>query len=172
MILDKYQTANLQEMLLAVQERARNQGWGKIRARRMARMVIQCGLTESSLHNYSSVRIPESKQYGDPGWIGGDHYSVGVMQQQPIPFLNGGGWGSVKDCMTPKLATHLFMARATDIGSDSFTVRPALAIQHVQVSAFADGSNYKINRAQAVEIVRKFWDTSSKKVIPINKNGA
>lgn len=66
----------------------------------------------------------------------GDRDSVGLFQQRTSQ-----GWGTVEQIMNPRYAAGKFFSSLkghTERGEES----PWLAAQHVQRSAFADGSNY------------------------------
>lgn len=65
----------------------------------------------------------------------GDHGSLGIFQQQ-FPW-----WGTIDELMNPATATRKFVEKYRETGgNDKPTPR---AIQDVQQSAVADGSNYK-----------------------------
>jgi hypothetical protein len=81
---------------------------------------ITCGIDESGLYN-------------NPG---GDRDSVGVFQQRPSQ-----GWGTVAECMDVAHAATSFYKQFLQLSNrDSMSV--GQAIQTVQRSGTADGSNY------------------------------
>lgn len=81
---------------------------------------IMTSITESGLRNINY----------------GDRDSVGLFQQRTSQ-----GWGTIEQIMNPRYSSGKFFSVLkghTERGSES----PWLAAQHVQRSAFADGSNY------------------------------
>lgn len=153
-ILTNKQVENGTAVLHAVQERAHNQSWEKKRARRMARMAIQCCKTESNMWVYANVGNSESQALPHDQ-VGSDHDSVGMFQQR-VP-----SWGTTADCMDPKKSCHKFMDRAAEVGADNFVkgLPPRLAIQRVQVSFDPNGWNYAASRPFALWFVLRHWNT-------------
>jgi len=158
-------------ILAAVQHRARHHGWSRRRARQVGRMCIMCALTESELRVYANEGNAESRrllaEFARQGYataIGSDHASVGPFQQQ-VP-----GWGDTADCMDPAKSTWKFLGALADKGADAFHkpfgTYPDLAdrIQSVQVSAFADGSNYRANRWRSQRFMFFHWNYLTRSV--------
>lgn len=156
-MLSPKQIKNGEAVLSAVAARARSKRWGRLRAKRMARMVIECCLAESNLlifaneYNAESLRLPHDA-------VGHDHDSVGMFQQR-VP-----SWGTTHDCMDPVISCHKFMDRASEVGADRFWMRRALAIQKVQVSYDASGSNYAAHADEATAFVYAHWDTRNRRL--------
>lgn len=102
-------------------------------------IALMVGLQESGLKNLANTTVPESQQYPHDG-EGADHNSVGIFQQRP------GGWGTVKELMTPTYEAQAFFGgpKGPNHGSPRGlldvanwqTMQPTVAAQTVQVSAF------------------------------------
>ena len=99
-------------------------------------IVLATGMEESSLHNYSNPKVPASLSYPSDGVpaSGGDHLSVGPLQQQA-----GMSWGTVDQLMHPDWQAKQFLTRLLQIPNWQ-AIAPTQAAQAVQVSAF--GSAY------------------------------
>lgn len=87
-------------------------------------IALMVALTESGLRNLTY----------------GDRDSVGLFQQRA-------SWGSVATRENPTASANLFYDRLDHVNTGSLS--PWLAAQAVQISAFADGSNYKAQYATA-----------------------
>jgi hypothetical protein len=136
--LVRAQRLNGTVVLYRIGQRARRGSWSLLDTRRTCRMAIACCMTESSLWIYANTRVPESLEHYHE-LVGEDHRSVGLFQQQ-TPM-----WGSAAECMDPIASTDLFVDVCLDMGLTrvSSGVPGWEAIQQVQRSAFADGSNYR-----------------------------
>ncbi|HEY2041166.1 MAG TPA: hypothetical protein VGH11_00725 [Jatrophihabitans sp.] len=88
---------------------------------RAAEIALMTADAESSLRNLHS----------------GDRDSQGLFQQRPSQ-----GWGSVAQVTDPVHATQSFLSRLKSVTGWQ-SQAPWLAAQAVQVSAYADGSNYQ-----------------------------
>lgn len=122
---------------------------------RDAAIAVMTALTESSLRNV---------EYGDE--VGPD--SRGLFQQRD-------SWGPLEVRMDPAQATGLFLDRLTAEGlklyrtstlvnadeSSRATFAPWMVAQSVQISAFANGSNYEAKYSQAVSVVRAIMGDSA-----------
>jgi hypothetical protein len=90
---------------------------------RLQRIVIMTVMTESGGHMYANANIASSLKLPHDA-VGNDHHSVGLFQQQVgSDGSNAFGWGTVAQCMD------------VDHSVDAF----------LQISAFPDGSNYRLN---------------------------
>lgn len=153
---DGAQVKNGLTILRVVREYQHDGNWSERYARRVARICIQCCLTESGLHNYASNVVPGSLQAPyDEGYVGHDHLSVGVFQQQ-VPM-----WGPVSVCQNVDRATRKFLERLLPI--DLHDQNVSMQIQRVQVSGFPDGSNYRQQRDRALAFMRQHWDATATK---------
>lgn len=98
-------------------------------------------LQESKLRMLANSSVPESLELPNEGY-GSDHDSVNMFQQRP------GGWGSVAELMDPDYAVRAFFGgpKGPNGGSprglldikDWETLKPGVAAQKVQVSAYPD----------------------------------
>ena len=105
-----------------------------------------CIMAESHFLMYANAAVPESLTYPHDA-LSTDHSSVGLYQQQ-----NFGEWGTVAQRMNVKASTQMFLQHLQRY--DWRNMSRAAAIQQVQRSRFADGSNYAIFETAAVEAVR------------------
>ena len=150
--MDSKQVANGRAVLAAVGDWSAQQHFGPGTARLCALAAIMCGLTESGLRVYANSNVPESMSLPHDA-VGSDHASVGIFQQQ-VP-----GWGTAADCMDPARSTIKFLTALKRQGQIP-PYRGALLwkrVQAVQVSAFADGSNYRRNWPAAVWFCARYW---------------
>lgn len=116
-------------------------------------IAVATALTESRLRNYAnnnpaypavrriSMALPHDA-------IGRDHDSVGLFQQRPIE--GGGGWGTVKDLMTPEISAAKFYGALLKVrGWERMEL--TVAAQTVQVSGYPDA--YADEESLAAQIV-------------------
>lgn len=105
------------------------------------KIALMTALQESKLRMLANSSVPESLELPNEG-VGSDHDSVNMFQQRP------GGWGSVAELMDPDYAVRAFFGgpKGPNGGSprglldikDWETLRPGVAAQRVQVSAYPD----------------------------------
>lgn len=105
------------------------------------KIALMTALQESKLRMLANSSVPESLELPNEG-VGSDHDSVNMFQQRP------GGWGSVAELMDPDYAVRAFFGgpKGPNGGSprglldikDWETMRPGVAAQKVQVSAYPD----------------------------------
>ena len=88
---------------------------------RAARIALMTAMTESGLQDLD---------YGDQD-------SLGLFQERPSQ-----GWGTPAQIMDPSYATDEFVGRLLSVPHWQ-QIAPWLAAEHVQHSAYLDGSNYK-----------------------------
>lgn len=144
-------TNNGKTILLQVAKEAKRRKWSTHAAWRVARMAIMCAMTESNMLNDANPNVAGSLALPHDS-VGNDHDSVGVFQQQ-VP-----GWGSVAECQSIPYATQHFVAALEADGYAQWAGPPlAKRIQAVQVSAYADGSNYQKNNARSAVFVTAHW---------------
>lgn len=93
------------------------------------RIALMTALTESGLQNLGPKQ--------------GNDGSLGIFQQRASE-----NWGTAAQEMDPEDATAMFVHRFLQVPHWQ-TIKPWMAAQDVQRSAFADGSNYKRNWARA-----------------------
>lgn len=105
-----------------------------------------CIMAESQFVMYANAAVPESLTYLHEA-LSTDGTSVGLYQQQ-----NFGEWGTVAQRMNVKASTQMFLQHLQRY--DWRNMNRAAAIQAVQRSRFADGSNYAAWETAAVEAVR------------------
>lgn len=151
--MDPRQIANGRRILWAVADYAKEQRYNRLEARRAARLAIMCAMTESNLWQYANANLPESMALPHEQ-VGTDHASVGLFQQQ-VP-----GWGSAAQCMDPEHSTRHFL-RALQIKGElpPYAGRPLWErVQAVQVSAYADGSNYRRNAGASWRFIVTRWN--------------
>jgi hypothetical protein len=130
-------TRNGVVMLRQVALEAKARKWGKRQARRVAQMTTMCAMDESSMLVYANANNPESLALPHDA-VGHDHASVGMFQQQ-VP-----SWGTTAQCMSIPHSTAMFLQAMEARGFTDWDGPPLwLRIQRVQVSATADGSNYR-----------------------------
>jgi hypothetical protein len=113
---------------------------------RLQRIAIMTVMTESGGHMYANANIPTSLKLPHDA-IGNDHHSVGLFQQQVgSDGSNTFGWGTVQQCMDINHSVDAFLRTLKN--KDLHMWRgPSLWLrcQYVQISAFPDGSNYRVN---------------------------
>ena len=105
------------------------------------KIALMTALQESKLRMLANSTVPESLEFPNEG-VGSDHDSLDMFQQRP------GGWGSVAELMDPDYAIRAFFGgpKGPNGGSprglldiqDWETLRPGVAAQRVQVSAYPD----------------------------------
>lgn len=151
--MDSVQVLRGRQVLFAVADYGRANGWDKWTTRRAARMAIMCGMTESSLRVLANPNVAGSEDLPHDG-NGTDHASVGIFQQQ-VP-----GWGTAAQCMDPRLSTNKFLTQlGRRFGPTRFLGTPQwVMVQAVQVSAFADGSNYRRQARPSYWFVMRYWN--------------
>ena len=120
--------------------------------RQAALIALMTGLTESGMRVLTNPNDPAGNLYPSQG-VGYDHDSLGIFQQRP-------SWGSAAQRMDPIVSTGLFLDRLLAL-PDWRVVSPWRAAQAVQVSAFADGGNYRANLDRAEALLRDITDTAS-----------
>ena len=113
--------------------------------RRAALIALLTGLSESGLRVLANPKDPASALYPHQG-VGYDHDSLGIFQQRP-------SWGSAAQRMDPVVSTNLFLDRLLSLPGWR-SLAPWQAAQDVQVSAFADGSNYRQQLGRAAVLLR------------------
>lgn len=111
-------------------------------------IALQTACAEAILSNPASYKETWSLSWPHDWVAAGDHASVGEFQQQPW-------WGTHEQLMTVSLSCGQFLngngPGIPGLFSDNYwkTASTWLAAQHVQRSAFSDGSNYRIYDAFA-----------------------
>jgi len=95
---------------------------------RAAVIVLATARQESTLHNLANRAVPASLTLPNDG-LGGDHDSVGILQQRPSQ-----GWGTVAQLMDVATATRAFLGRLVKIPGWQ-TMPVTRAAQAVQRSA-------------------------------------
>ncbi|MGN6132357.1 MAG: C40 family peptidase [Nocardioidaceae bacterium] len=120
--------------------------------RQAALIALMTGLTESGLRVLTNPNDPGGSLYPSQG-VGHDHDSLGIFQQRP-------SWGSAAQRMDPVVSTGLFLDRLL-AQPDWRAESPWQAAQAVQVSAFADGSNYRANLDRAAMLLNDITATAS-----------
>ena len=111
--------------------------------------AIHCFMTimaESMWVMYANAAVPESLGYQHEA-LSTDATSVGLYQQQ-----NFSEWGTTAQRMNVKASTQMFLQNLNRL--EWRNMDRAAACQAVQRSAFANGSNYKVHEAAAIEQVR------------------
>jgi len=98
-----------------------------------AQLAVMTALTESGLENLG----PQSGNSG----------SVGLFQQRAAA-----GWGNVSEELDPVDAATMFLRHLLQVPHWQ-TIKPWVAAQDVQRSAFSSGSNYRRHWAAAQQIV-------------------
>lgn len=116
-----------------------------------AYIATETALAESGLQVYANANVPASLNLPHDA-VGYDHASVGIFQQQ-TPM-----WGTVAACMNPTTSTAKFLDALARVPWQSTT--NWAAAQAVQISAYADGSNYQKQDARAQQIVNALWATT------------
>jgi LysM repeat protein len=137
---------------------------------RGAHVALETALTESVLwmyangHNQRSLQLPHDR-------VGWDHGSVGLFQQQvggaPDSTAN---WGTTDELMDAVTSTGKFLDALGPLSSWQHKTN-WMACQDVQRSAFSDGSNYKENDPQAIQIGDALWGLSPTTPPPVSDSG-
>ncbi|GAA0815441.1 M23 family metallopeptidase [Spirilliplanes yamanashiensis] len=101
-------------------------------------IAVAVALVESRLKNYANdnPKYPAVRRISmalPHDAVGHDHDSVGLFQQRPVE--GDGGWGTVKELMTPEIAAGKFYDKLVTI-KDWKTRDLSEVAQAVQVSAF------------------------------------
>lgn len=109
-----------------------------------ALIALMTGLTESGLRRLTNPNDPAGNSFANDG-VGSDHDSLGIFQQRP-------SWGTAAQRMEPVASTNLFLDRLLSLPGWR-AAPPWQTAQSVQVSAFADGSNYRAQLDRAVGIL-------------------
>lgn len=112
-------------------------------SKRDCEIALMVALTESSMLMYANKNIPESLKYPHDA-IGSDHDSLGLFQQRA-------SWGSVKQRMDATYSAGAFYTALRRV-TNRDSLDPWIAAQKVQVSAFADGSNYRAKWPRAQDL--------------------
>jgi cell wall-associated NlpC family hydrolase len=109
-----------------------------------ALIALMTALAESGLRVLTNPNDPAGDSYASDG-VGSDHDSLGIFQQRP-------SWGTAAQRMEPVASTNLFLDRL--LSRPNWQAAPPWeAAQSVQVSAFADGSNYRAQMDRAISIL-------------------
>lgn len=116
--------------------------------KRAADISLEIALTESSLRMLANRRVPASMLLPHEG-VGSDHASLGLFQQQ------WPSWGTVSQLMSGPESTRRCLRALLRPGWTAGTNWEIA--QRVQVSAFADGRNYRANDALAIATRRALW---------------
>lgn len=138
-----------------------------------AHIVVMACLTESQMQMYANANVPTSVNYPyvpiswEPDGLGHDHASIGMLQQQVGPSyalpgtstVDDNTWGTPAQLMDPQYSATQFLNRL--VAFDWASMAPWLAAQQVQISAFADGSNYEVEYNRAVSLVDALWTGTS-----------
>ena len=111
-------------------------------------LCAACIMTESTFLMYANYNDPESMSLPHDA-VGHDGTSVGLYQQQNFPE-----WGTTQQRMNVRQSTRMFLNEL--VRQDWRNMDPARAIQAVQRSAFADGSNYAANIPAATTLVQTY----------------
>ena len=156
--MDKVQVLRGRQIGWAVADCAAEHGYTIREARRAFRLAIMCAMTESNLRVLANPNVPGSEAIEHDG-NGTDHASVGLFQQQ-VP-----GWGTAAQCMDVVHSTRHFLAALQSKGElPPFHGRPLWErVQAVQVSAYADGSNYRRNAVPSWRFVLRYWNLTGKR---------
>lgn len=109
--------------------------------------ALMVAITESSLLMYANSSVPSSLSYSHDA-VGHDTDSLGLFQQRP-----SAGWGSVAQLMNASYDAGKFYSVLRSKGQ-RIVQTPWAVAQSVQVSAYADGSNYQANWANAQEVFK------------------
>lgn len=160
-LLNKTQRKWATKVLVATAQWLDAQGISSSKQRfRVARMVLMCVRTESAFKMYANRNIPTSLTLPHDA-IGYDHNSVGLFQQQVgTDGSNSFGWGTVAQCMDAAHSTKVFLNRLNVApGPEALCKR----IQDVQVSAYADGSNYQKSYYWAYRYLLLHWSAAQRK---------
>ena len=114
-------------------------------------IALMVAITESGLQNYANANIPESLVIPHDA-VGSDHASVGIFQQQV------GIYGTAAQIMNVGNSASMFFSRLQ--GAPSAGLSPWAIAQEVQISAFADGSNYRANYNRAIALSAALFDST------------
>jgi hypothetical protein len=126
--------------------------------KRLADIALETALTESGLRMYANANNSESLRLPHDA-VGSDHGSVGLFQQQVGGAVNStADWGTTAELMSPVISTRKFLNALLRI--DWMAMTNWAAAQAVQRSAFADGSNYRANDADAIQLRKALWDST------------
>ena len=132
-------------------------------------IAVAVALVESRLKNYANdnPRYPAVRRISmalPHDAVGSDNDSVGLFQQRPIE--GDGGWGTVKELMTPEIAAGKFYDKLVTI-RDWKTRDLSEVAQAVQVSAFP--YRYGDEEPLATEIVNALTGGAAR--TPIGQDG-
>lgn len=105
---------------------ARSRGMGN----QAAKIALMTALQESKLLMYANSTVPESLKYPHDA-VGNDHDSLNFFQQRVMY------WGTVAQLMNPDYAINAFYVALSRVPNWQ-TLRPGVAAQKVQVSAYPD----------------------------------
>jgi len=152
--MDHVQVLRGRQIGWAVADYAHEHGYSRGQARRAFRLAIMCAMTESNLRVLANPNVTGSGDLPHDGW-GSDHASVGLFQQQ-VPR-----WGTAAQCMDVRHSTRHFLDALRTKGQlPPFRGAPLWErVQAVQVSAYADGSNYERNAGSSWRFVARYWNT-------------
>jgi hypothetical protein len=115
--------------------------------------ALMVALDESGLRNYANSTVPASLNLPHQA-VGHDTDSLGLFQQRP-----SAGWGTIDQLMTPSYAAGKFYDTLKKKVPNRANVTPWAAAQAVQVSAYADGSNYHAQYDNAVTLYKALGNT-------------
>ena len=130
-------------------------------------IAIATALVESNLKNYANdnpgyPRVRRISMSLPHDAVGHDHDSVGLFQQRPLE--GDGGWGTVKELMTPEISAEKFYDKLLTInGWQDMALTDAA--QAVQISGFPDA--YGQREPLASEIVNALTGGSAR--VPIGE---
>jgi murein DD-endopeptidase MepM/ murein hydrolase activator NlpD len=116
-------------------------------------IAVATALTESRLRNYANnnPKYPRVRQLSlalPHDAVGTDHDSVGLFQQRPIE--GAGGWGTVKELMTPAISAEKFYSALLRVrGWEQMPL--TRAAQRVQKSGYPEA--YRDEEPLATQIV-------------------
>jgi hypothetical protein len=121
--------------------------------------MMETGLVETSpgFYNWSNPSVPGSDavQPNDGAApTGGDHDSVGIMQQRPSASgRDGKRWGTVEQLMDPAYAAGRFLDVAVFVEGQGFSGSAGQLAQRVQVSAHPE--RYDAREADAIALIEQ-----------------
>ncbi len=115
-------------------------------------IAIATALVESNLKNYANdnPRYPQVRRISmslPHDAVGHDHDSVGLFQQRPVE--GDGGWGTVRELMTPEISAGKFYNKLLTIRGWQ-TMRLTDAAQAVQISGFPDAYGEREDLAASI----------------------
>jgi murein DD-endopeptidase MepM/ murein hydrolase activator NlpD len=115
-------------------------------------IAIATALVESNLKNYANdnPRYPQVRRISmslPHDAVGHDHDSVGLFQQRPVE--GDGGWGTVRELMTPEISARKFYDKLLTIRGWQ-TMRLTDAAQAVQISGFPDAYGEREDLAASI----------------------